>query len=184
VAVVTDHDLGARTVVGQEHDQRIFKGTHRTDLVQHPADLAVHAVDKRGVQRHLHRLERSLLIGEITPRQRPVHLAVAEHLQSIREMVRGADPALHLRQTPQDKAEILDPPPPLRPGGLPASSITVVISGDVLGKSLQREVGRVEGEIEEERSAGVFLCVPLEVLDAVVRDGGCRVIPRPRRDRW
>ena len=70
VTVVADHDLRAGAVVGQEEDQRVLEGTHRAELVQHPADLAIHPVDHRGVNGHLRRLEFALLVGRACPTAR------------------------------------------------------------------------------------------------------------------
>ena len=69
VAVAADHDLGAGPVVGQEEDQRVVERVHRPDLIDDAADLAVHAIDHRRVNRHLRRLERLLLVGQFVPGQ-------------------------------------------------------------------------------------------------------------------
>ena len=71
VAVVADHDLRAGAVVGEEKDQRVLEGAHRAELVEHPADLAVHPVDHRRVDLHLRRPEtRAAASVSVAPRQR------------------------------------------------------------------------------------------------------------------
>ena len=60
VSVAADHDLGARAVVGQKEDERVVPRAHRAKLIQHATDFAVHAIDHRGVNRHLRRLKLAL----------------------------------------------------------------------------------------------------------------------------
>src|SRR5262245_10767207 len=42
MAVVANHDFRAGTVVGEEHDQRVVEGVHRTELIDDAADFAIH----------------------------------------------------------------------------------------------------------------------------------------------
>ena len=51
--------VGVRAVVGQEEDHRVVERVHGPQLFEHAADLAVHPVDHRRVDRHLGRLEPS-----------------------------------------------------------------------------------------------------------------------------
>ena len=73
--------------------------------------------------------------------------------------------------------------PALRADGLPAVAIPLAVAGDVLRRRLQREMRRIEGEIEEERLAAVLRRMLRQVLDAVVGDGGRRVVSGPGLDR-
>ena len=98
VPVVADHDLRAGAVVGEEQDQRIVEGAHGAKLPEHAADLAVHAINHRGVDRHFDRLELALLVGQVAPGDGTVHFARPELLQRIGEMIRRADFALDFGQ--------------------------------------------------------------------------------------
>ena len=83
VHVAADDLLGAGAVVRDEENQRVLEGAHRLDLVEHAADLPVHAVDHRGVDRHLGRLESLLLLGQVRPGHGPVHLARTDLLAQL-----------------------------------------------------------------------------------------------------
>ena len=67
VAVAADHDLGARAVVGQEEDSVLSSGCIASELVEHAADLAVHAVDHRRVDGHLVAWKRLWLAVSVGP---------------------------------------------------------------------------------------------------------------------
>lgn len=67
VAAAPDDLLGAGAVVGGEDDQGVLQRPHHLDLVQDPADLLVHPVDHRGVDRHLCGLKGLLFPGQVGP---------------------------------------------------------------------------------------------------------------------
>ena len=62
VPIIADHDLGTRPVVGQKENHRVLKRPHRFELSENAADLLIHAVDHRGMDRHFRRLEFPLLL--------------------------------------------------------------------------------------------------------------------------
>ena len=78
MSVTPDHHLRTCTVVGGEQDKRVFKSAHRFELGKNPADLLVHPVDHRGVNRHFFSLKLPLRFGEVSPGNGPVHLVGAE----------------------------------------------------------------------------------------------------------
>ena len=55
--VTANNLLRARAVVGDEEDCGVVEGFHRFELLEDAADFDVHAVNHRGVQRHLERLK-------------------------------------------------------------------------------------------------------------------------------
>ncbi len=71
-------------VVGQEDDQRVVPGAHLADLLEHAADLAVHAVDHGRVDGHLGGLELLLLGRQVVPGDGVLDLAGAEHVEPLR----------------------------------------------------------------------------------------------------
>ena len=75
MAVAADDLLGTGPIVGREQDDRVVKVARVLELRQDTADLAVHPVDHRGVDRHLRGLEGLLLLGELVPRDRMALLA-------------------------------------------------------------------------------------------------------------
>jgi hypothetical protein len=61
VAVVSEHLLGTRSVVGYEDKYGVAIGIHSAELVEDAADLLVHTVDHCGVDGHFGSLEGLLL---------------------------------------------------------------------------------------------------------------------------
>ena len=70
--------FGTGPVVGQEEDERVLERAHRIELIEHPADLAIHSIDHRRVDRHLRRLEMLAARSSSSSQRRPVHLVRAE----------------------------------------------------------------------------------------------------------
>ena len=63
MATIAHHDLRTGSIVRCEHDDGILQRIHRFQLGQHAADLLVHRIYHRCVNRHLSRLKRLLLGG-------------------------------------------------------------------------------------------------------------------------
>ena len=53
----------------------VSSSAHRADLVEHAANLAIHPIDHRRVDRHLRGLESLLLVGQFFPRHRMLDFA-------------------------------------------------------------------------------------------------------------
>ena len=75
VTIATHHDFRPRPVVRQEEDQGIVQCVHAPDLVEHSANLAIHAIYHRRMDGHLRRLEFVLLVGPRLPIDGPMDLA-------------------------------------------------------------------------------------------------------------
>ena len=173
---VANHDLGACSIVRGEKDEGVLKSTHRFQLRDDPADLAVHPVDHRGMDRHLGRLETPLGVREVDPRQRPVDLVRAQLLQRVRKRIGRSDRGLHRREPGGDEPHFLLPPEARLAHGVPPGKVAVAILVDVLRRRVQREVRREKGDVLEERPGCMTLGVVLQAFDGVVRDGRRRVV--------
>ena len=113
--------ISALAPLSERNKTSVFvERAHRLELVEHAADLAVHAVDHRRVDGHLRRLERPLLGGQLLPGQRPVHLARAELLDGVGEGVRRADVALDRRQRAAHESQAPASAPALARGWRPS----------------------------------------------------------------
>ena len=101
----------------------LSKRLHRAELVEDAADLAVHAVDHRRVDRHLRRLKRALLVGQLVPGQRAGSPRWGRAvLIASGKVVRRADVALDVREAAVDEPELLHPLPALARGRRPSPS--------------------------------------------------------------
>ncbi len=184
VALAADHDLGRGAVVAQKHHQGVLEGTHRLELRGDPADLAVHHVHHRGVDRHLRGLELPLFVGQRVPRPRPVQLAGPEPLEHLGlGLVGGTDVGLGLRRRRGHDPRLPQSRGPRGADGIPASQIPLAVPGDHLGRRLHRKVGRREGDIVKERRAGMVAGVLGQALDRVVADGRRHIEVVAGRDR-
>ncbi len=183
VTVAPDHDLGAGTVVGEEEDQRVLECVHREELVEDPADLAIHPVDHRRVDRHLAGLEIALSRVEDGPGERSVQLVRAEFLDGVGERIRRAQVAFHRGQPGPPDLQALEPTPALVSQGVPAGEVGVAIAGDVARRRLEREVRSREGDVAQEGLRPVMIRVILLALVGVVVNRGRGVIAAPGIDR-
>ena len=147
--------LGAGAVVAGEEDQRVLPLPVLPQWLQHAADLAVHAVDHRGVDGHAPFPGVLLLGAERVP---------GGHARSAR-----GEFAVHDAESPHP----FEATPARR---IPALLEPAPVPRDVLGQCLQREVRAREREVEEERLAGVLRVVLGEPVDRPLRDGGGGVI--------
>jgi len=95
MTVAAHHHLGTRAVVGREEDQRVFNGAHRLELRDHAADLLIHAVHHRGVDRHLRGLKLALSAGQLAPRHGAVYLVGPELRDVLGKRIRRPHFALH-----------------------------------------------------------------------------------------
>ena len=176
VPVPAHHDLGAGAVVGHEEHDRVLQRAHRAQLVQDAADLAVHPVDHRGVDRHLLGLEAPLLLVEALPRNGPVDLARPQLRDAVRKRVRRADILVQRRQlgARDPHRELAGEPFLTQP--IPSRKVAIAIAGDILGRGVQWEVGRVKRQVLKEGALGVLRGVLLQAFDRMVsrHDGQVR----------
>ena len=176
--LAADHDLGRGAVVAGEEHERVVKHPHCLELRENPADLLVHAVDHRRMDRHLVDLKLPLLGREFLPWKRSVDLTIAEQFQRVWIVVRRADLRLHRCRSSRHDAHRLEPLDPCLLHGVPAGPVAVAVFRDELRRCVQREVGRRERDIVEERCAGVFAGMVGQTSDSVVADrrGGIEII--------
>ena len=141
-------EFGTATVVGQEEDQRVVEGVAPRKRCDDAADRLVHAVDLGGIDGHAQRL--------------PVRIAA---------LVKG--PRLGVART--DRPAAVDEPGialgfvPGRPDGVPAATVDVGITGDVLLPGMQRPMRCRERDVAEERRPGVERS--FDPRDRVLADG-------------
>ena len=117
-------------------------------LADDPADLAIHAVDHRGVNRHFDRLKCTLFVSETFPRQRAVDFAGAKGSRNVREAIRRADAELHVREPAADEADFLNTVPALGACRVPSHVVTPEVPYDVFRQSLEWKMRRVEGDVQ------------------------------------
>ena len=182
--VTTHHHLCTSAVVGHKQNQRVIKGFHCAQLIQHPADGTIHRIHHRGVHSHFVRLKDLLFLGELFPRIWITDLAGAENFVGVRKMIRRPHLGLHGRQRTVDEAEFLLALPTIRANFLPTLPITRAVTLDILGQSVQRKVRRSEGKEMKERFAGMLLLMLLQHRDRVIGNRvGCIKVRANRRSR-
>ena len=98
MTAVAHHDLGTGAVVRGEEDERVPESAHGLELLDNAADLTIHSIHHRRVDRHLRRLEPPLLLRQLAPRQRAVDLAGPQLLEGLGKVIRRADLGLKLRK--------------------------------------------------------------------------------------
>ncbi len=182
MAVAPDHHLGARAVVGDEADQRVFERSHRSDLVDDPADLAIHPVDHRRVNGHLVRLESLLAVAQFGPRNGTGQLVGAELLVRFGKRIRRSDIPLDRGEGRAADPQFLHPIPSSVAKRIPAGEVGRLVFRDVLGRSLDREVGRGEGDIAEERLIFELRLMFFQAFNRMIGDRCARVVARCRID--
>ncbi len=174
--VPAQDNAGIRPVVGEEENNRVVPGIHGTDLVKHPPDFPVHAIDHRGMHRHLGCLVTLLFVGQGLPGQRMFHLARPERGEPfLLEIPRGKR-RFERGQVAIDDAHPAEVLPAFLAFVVPALEKMVAVAGDILGRRMQREVRRDESEIREERLIGVLLRMLFQAIDRMIGDGGGGVV--------
>ncbi|OQB97472.1 MAG: hypothetical protein BWX80_04121 [Candidatus Hydrogenedentes bacterium ADurb.Bin101] len=121
-----------RAIVGQKQDQRVLEAAHSFQLVHQPADISVHAVHLRRINRHLQVHFIPLRVTESGPlrrfgvgwRQRPCRV---------------------------NQAKLFHPLVTVRTQCRPAVPVAAPVPGDIRLVGVQRPVRRVIGEVQEER---------------------------------
>ncbi len=182
MAIAADQDLRAGAVVGEEEDDGVVPSAHGPDLGEHAADLAVDAIHHGGVNRHFRRLKALLLRRELGPRTRMRDLAGTQPERDVREVPRGADARLEGRQGAAHDSELQLAAVALGAHRVPARKVRVAVTRDVVGRGLQGEMRRREGEIREEGLPGTGLGMLLQAADRVVGEGRRGVVAAARRD--
>jgi hypothetical protein len=175
VAGAAHHHLGARAIIGEKKDERIVKGAHRFQLLQHAADLAIHAIDHRSVYRLLFRLKALLLGSQSLPRHGVERLAGAEVIEHIGLAARRLDERFRRRELALEQAQFLDSREPLRARLFPPLRVRVAVACDVFRWRLDREVRREKSDVGEERIGCVLLGVFLQPANRVIGNGRGRV---------
>ncbi len=117
-------------VVGEEHDDGVVNETEFFERVEQAADVLVHAVNLRRIERHAVRHLLPPLRGHVVPRR---HVLIA----------RTQPPGT------QSQARLALPRQAFGAQRVPAGRVTVAIFLHVFGQRVQRPVRRVVGEIEE-----------------------------------
>ncbi len=95
MAITTDHHLGTGSIIGEEEDDGILKGTHGLELLDEPAHFNIDAFDHCRMKAHLHFLEFLLLFRKRIPWNRAVDFAISQNLELLRVSVRRTLIALH-----------------------------------------------------------------------------------------
>ena len=149
-----------------------------------PTDLAVHAIDHRGVDRHLLGLKSLLFVRQFPPRIRPKNLAGAEPVQILGKVVRRPHLALHRGRVVPDNPQLLQPAASLGLDRVPADAVGTTVPIDVFLRRMQRKVRCVETDIVKEGAITEFCRVFFQTADRMVGDGGRRVVAAVRFDRW
>src|SRR5262245_35281407 len=90
--------------------------------------------------------------------------------------VRGAEVALEQRKSAIDDSQVPHASPALVADKRPAPEVLVFVTGNVVGRSLQRKVRRCKAEIVEEGLVREFLGVLLQAAESMVGDGGGGVV--------
>ena len=165
--------LGARTVVGRKHHNRIFQSAHRLELIQHAANLAIHPVNHGRVNRHLGGLKSLLFLAQSIPRDRARHFISADLLVQFLfgEVPVGYFTRLAVAQGAIHQAHLQLALVALLANHIPAHEISVAIPCDVLGRRLQWKMRHSEGEIGEKGLAGKLRGVILEASGHEIREG-------------
>ena len=148
-----------------EHHDRVFQRAHGLELVQHPANLAVHPVDHRRVNRHLvawNRFWSSLNPSQATARATSLVLICSRNSSS-------GVPVGQLTWIAVAKAQFTRPISTggggVARGSCPSPRVTVAIARDVVGRGLQREVRRGEGQIQRRTAGRMIRRVVLQAAD-------------------
>ena len=129
MAVTPNHHLRARTIVGEEQNQGVFRCTHGMELLQDSSYFLVHPVHHRGVNRHLIRLEASLCRIEFFPGNGAVHFIRPQLFQGIRERIRRTDLSLDGGQGAATDSHRLHASPSSLSQRIPPFHITIVVIG-------------------------------------------------------
>ena len=174
--LATDHDLRARTVVAREQNERVVERIQRLEGGEDPADLAVHRLDHRCMDRHLRGLELLLLGREIGPWKRPVHLTRTELVERVGlGLVGRPHVALRLGCRCGRDLHALQTAGPRLPHRVPSGPIPLPVLPDQLLRCLERKVRRRERHVVEKRLASMVGPVATQALDGVVANRGRRV---------
>src|SRR5262249_24964889 len=96
--------------------------------------------------------------------------------------IRRPDIAFDGRERRAANMQLFETLPAVVAQGVPAGQIGLSIPGNVLGRSVQREVRSREGEELEERLTWVLLGMFLQTLNGVVGDGRAGVVASVGRD--
>jgi hypothetical protein len=113
--------LGARAVVGQQHEQRVVEQVERAQVVDETADLLVRVGQERGVHLHHPRVQQLLVRAEVDPR-----LTLSS--RGAKLGVRGDDAELALTREP------------LVARGVPSLRVPAGVARDVLRRRVVRRV--------------------------------------------
>ena len=157
VPVPPHHNLRARSVVGQEKNQRILPLAHLPDLLEHPPDPLVHGIHHRGMSRHLVGLKSLLNIRQFVPRIGILDLPLAQDLVSIRKIIRRSHLALDLGEFTEPKAQFLLPGMALGPHLIPTRPVALAVTLDIRRLGMKRKMGSGEGEKMHERALRMLL---------------------------
>ena len=176
MAVAADQELATGAVVREEEDQGVLEGAHAAKLIQHPADLPVHAVDHGGMDGHLRRLKLALPGRQPAPGKGPGHLAGTQRSQGFRKFPDRPHAGFHFREPAGDDAHLPDPPPTIPANFIPVAAIPLPVAGDVRGQGVEGKVGRGEGQVVQEGPAAEFRGMLLEDPDGMIGDGGRGVV--------
>ena len=131
-------------------------------LSDEPANLLVHAIHHRRMNRHLRSLKTSLLVAHFAPWQRTVHFARPKLLHRIRECVRWPDLPLQCGERGINESHLPLSVEPSFTHRVPAREIVVAILGNIRWQGVQRKMRSDERKIVEERLVGVICRVVLQ----------------------
>ena len=176
--LAADHDLGRGAVVAGEEHERVVERPHGLELRENPADLLVHAVDHRRMDRHLVDLKLPLLGREFLPRKRSVHLTLTKDRKRVGVMVWRPLVTLHRRRCVRHDAKFLEPSGSGLLHSVPTGPVAVAVFRDEFRRCVEREMRCRERHIVEERFSRVLPRVVGEALHGMVADrrGGIEII--------
>ena len=181
VAIAAVEEFGAGSVVGGKEDEGVLDGAHGLELIEDATDFPIHPFDHGGVDFHLGGLE--FLLGG---RQRIpgdgagdfVGIHFGDEL-GVRQVPVGNHGGFGRGVVGRDDAEFACADPAPFADEIPTDVVAGALAGDVPGGCLEREVRGGEGEVSEERLAGVLGLMLAQVGD----ESGCvlggRVVIRP-----
>ena len=73
MAIPTNHNLGARSIIGEKDDEGVIETISFFEMGNNTANFLVHTVDHGGVNSHFSRLKGFLFFCEFPPRKGAVY---------------------------------------------------------------------------------------------------------------
>ena len=177
MAIAPNNLFGACAIVGQEENDRVVERLERAKLIEHATNLVIHAIDHRGMHRHLGGLKLLLLGRQFVPLHGVGHFTGADALQQggLGQVPCGHRVRLQRRQRGIQDAHLFHAFPTALAQRVPTGAVGIAIFGDVFRQRLYWKVGDGERKVVKKRPVGKCRGVLFETLDRVIGDRNGRI---------